>query len=269
MKSAARLVDAASMSESATLLDEPKVETGEATASATTPEAADTGTPAGDPAPAPTPAATETDEQSIDALLNEATMLAESAETTEAAGTTVAVKDTQLSEGAEADAAAKAAEAGHPQEAAEVPQPATASAEEPAAPNAEQSETASETPAANPWADEVAQLENQWAQGKEGEAAAPSEQLTGETQAQETAPPPAETDSTETAPAQAKSRFHALASVARKALAGPVLVLVVLDKPFAKFGPGLKNFIGYMGIATTIVAAACWILAPKVRSMLE
>lgn len=265
MKSAAWLVDAASMSESATLLDEPKVDTGEAKVPATAPEATDTSTPDVSPPPATAPASAEPGEQSIDALLNEASMLAEAAETSETPET---AKTAESTEAAEAAALAKAAIADQPPEAAETPETTAKAPQEPPAPN-------SEAPAANPWADEVAQLENQWANGEDGTkggpADAPAEQATAGSETIQTAALASEIESPDTTPVPARRNvlFRVLAPAARMALAGPVLILVALDIPFAKLGPGLKNFIGYVGIATTIVAAACWILAPKVRSMLE
>lgn len=57
------------------------------------------------------------------------------------------------------------------------------------------------------------------------------------------------------------SRLHGLACrMARVPAAAAVTVLVVLDTPFARVAPGIKSMLGYVGIATLIVAIATWVL---------
>ncbi|MBP7933903.1 MAG: hypothetical protein KA354_04560 [Phycisphaerae bacterium] len=251
--------------------------------------------------------AIEAPDQTIDALLDEVSMLAEAVEASADAGEANTANTRTAQEG---DAIPQAATPAASEPSAEVPadaataEPAaevsvlctqppsladrtsTGPAESPPGPTpAEQpdagpaSRHGGETPAANPWADEVAQLEDQWAHSPEEaakEAAIPSDgpvATNAEASSSGTAAPAAEGERTNggtvSSPPQGTGRFRALASVARTALAGPVLVLVVLDKPFARLSPGLKNLIGYAAIATMMVASACWILAPRIRSMLE
>ncbi|HOW74037.1 MAG TPA: hypothetical protein PKY77_25820 [Phycisphaerae bacterium] len=284
MKSVPRLVDAGCMSESATLLDAPKPEATSAEAGGTTIQAAEgTGM-----------AAIEAPDQTIDALLDEVSMVAEAVEASADAGEANATETrtapdgdanppagTAAAPGPSADAPADAAGAEPAAEASELStQPptvagrtSTGSVESPPGPDpAEQPDAgpaprhAGENPAANPWADEVAQLEDQWAHSSEEatkETAIPSDEplaTSAETPSSGTPAPAAEGERTArgtvSSPSQGTGRFRALASVARTALAGPVLVLVVLDKPFAKLSPGLKNLIGCMAIATTMVASA-------------
>lgn len=294
MKSASRLVDATCMSESATLLDEPQVRTSETKAVTTVAE----------PATEAVSAATEAADLNLDALLREVSSLAESVEKAGAAGQTdnqaarpaaSGPEESELVEAIQADPPAtppqtlearEATTAEPPAEHAErnTPLPAPSpqhSAVDPACPPENTASRSTEHGASetNPWADEVAQMENGWASGKaqEGVDAAG---VTGErtTAAAEKQPADAAAASIEAEPQKTarnnspglgKRLVQALAPAVKPALAGLVLALVVLDRPFTRLGPGLKNVVGYAAIATMIVASACWILAPRLRSMIE
>jgi len=45
----------------------------------------------------------------------------------------------------------------------------------------------------------------------------------------------------------------------------PVVILTVLDKPFANLSMGTKNVLGYIGLATLVVAMATWLAGFFIR----
>ena len=109
----------------------------------------------------------------------------------------------------------------------------------------------------NPYAGEVAQMEQQWAAEASGSdrsispsSAPPSQQA----QAAETEDGTGE-PSTEHLPSFPIRIVYRLAAVA----AG---VLAVLDFPFAWVNPQIKNIVGYAAVATFVVAVAVWVAGP-------
>ncbi len=66
------------------------------------------------------------------------------------------------------------------------------------------------------------------------------------------------------APAPSRTRMFAV-RLAHSVAAAGVKVIVVMDAPFARLSPGAKTLLGYVGIATLLVAIATWIVGSFMR----
>lgn len=114
---------------------------------------------------------------------------------------------------------------------------------------------------ANPYADEVARMEQQWAAGAAdcgdavpAEAASGAVPAEGASQSAIAAQEPGES---------AADEGQSLPMRVLHGLAAPIAgLLAVLDIPFARLSPSIKNTCGYAGVATLAVAIALWVAGP-------
>lgn len=114
---------------------------------------------------------------------------------------------------------------------------------------------------ANPYADEVARMEQQWAAGAADCGDAGSTQA-----ASDAVPAPGASRSASAAQESGESAAdegRSLSTRVAHGLAVPLAgLLAVLDAPFARLSPSIKNICGYAGVATMAVAIALWVAGP-------
>ncbi len=106
---------------------------------------------------------------------------------------------------------------------------------------------------ANPYAGEVAQLEQRWS----AEAAKPQKNAR-----EKTTEPEADTAALE------YQGEEFTGGIVRAILGRVASVLAIFDIPFARLGPRVKNVIGYAAWATLAVAIAVWLAGPLVAEHL-